>query len=73
MTTVSGISQIFDLNKILKHWKKIMNCNGSIEEDDHDSSREVIQMSGDHRKEIEEFLLNEGIVLDKMNLKVHGA
>lgn len=30
MTTVSGISEVFDLNKILKHWKKIMNCNGSI-------------------------------------------
>ena len=49
-----------------------MNCNGSIEEDEADKKL-VIQMTGDHRKEIEEFLLNEGIVLNKMNLKVHGA
>jgi translation initiation factor 1 (eIF-1/SUI1) len=50
----------------------MMNCNGSIEEDEHDKTKEIIQISGDHRKEIEQFLINEGIVLDKANLKIHG-
>ena len=35
MTTVSGIAKIFDFKKILRYWKKMMNCNGSIDPDEH--------------------------------------
>eukprot|EP00919_Chromeraceae_sp_WS-2016_P045801 GHVR01108943.1.p1 GENE.GHVR01108943.1~~GHVR01108943.1.p1 ORF type:complete len:114 (-),score=27.30 GHVR01108943.1:375-716(-) len=70
LTTVSGLSTQFDYKRLLKHWKKHFSCNGTILNDDNHGC--IIQVSGDKRAEISQFLIDEGIV-EREHLKVHGA
>eukprot|EP00386_Alphamonas_edax_P005033 GDKI01015814.1.p2 GENE.GDKI01015814.1~~GDKI01015814.1.p2 ORF type:complete len:113 (+),score=51.57 GDKI01015814.1:84-422(+) len=70
MTTIQGIAKEFDLKRILKAFKKIFNCNGAIIEDEEFG--QIIQIQGDHRKEVADFLTEEGIV-EKEFMRVHGA
>ncbi|KKA18504.1 Translation factor SUI1 [Rasamsonia emersonii CBS 393.64] len=72
LTTVQGLPKKFDQKKILKVIKKKFACNGTIV---HDSEMgEVIQLQGDQRKDVQEFLCDkkEGLELDAKNIKVHG-
>ena len=71
-TTVQGLNSHLDrvkIEKLLKHFKKTFNCNGTIVS--HNEYGEVIQLQGDHRDKVEEFLLKEKII-DKDLIKVHG-
>ena len=47
-------------------------CNGTIVNDTE--MGEVIQLQGDQRKDVQEFLVDkkEGLELDIKNIKVHG-
>jgi translation initiation factor 1 len=67
VTVVEGLSTDYDYLKILKFFKKEFNCNGSM-----DITKKYFQLSGDHRKEVSNFFIEEGIC-DERNLKVHGA
>lgn len=72
LTTVQGLPKKFDQKKILKVIKKKFACNGTIV---HDSEMgEVIQLQGDQRKDVQEFLVDkkEGLELDAKTIKVHG-
>ncbi|XP_003388184.1 PREDICTED: eukaryotic translation initiation factor 1-like [Amphimedon queenslandica] len=69
LTTVQGISQDYDLKKIAKVCKKEFACNGTVV--DHPEYGEVIQLQGDQRNNICEFLVKVGLV-SKANLKLHG-
>ncbi|KAK5740138.1 Eukaryotic translation initiation factor eIF-1 [Elasticomyces elasticus] len=72
LTTVQGLPKKFDQKKILKVIKKKFACNGTIV---HDSEMgEVIQLQGDQRKDVQEFLIDkkEGLELDAKTIKVHG-
>lgn len=69
LTTIQGIPTKFSLKKLLKAFKKEFCCNGTIVEDEELGS--IIQLQGDKRKEVAEFLLSESVV-DKANLQVHG-
>ncbi|TQB69188.1 Eukaryotic translation initiation factor eIF-1 [Monascus purpureus] len=72
LTTVQGLPKKFDQKKILKVIKKKFACNGTIV---HDSEMgEVIQLQGDQRKDVQEFLTDkkEGLELDAKTIKVHG-
>jgi translation initiation factor SUI1 len=33
ITTIAGIDNEFDFEKLLKYWKKTLNCNGSLVEE----------------------------------------
>lgn len=44
-------------------------CNGTIVDDEE--LGKIIQLQGDQRKSVSQFLLSEGIV-DKDKLKIHG-
>uniref|UniRef100_A0A0G4HXR3 SUI1 domain-containing protein n=1 Tax=Chromera velia CCMP2878 TaxID=1169474 RepID=A0A0G4HXR3_9ALVE len=70
ITLIEGLSTEFDFKKLLKAWKKRFNCNGTIVEDEEHG--QIINLQGDQRHNIADFLLEEGIV-EKENLKVHGA
>ena len=59
ITILYGLDQDIDLKKILKYLKKKFNCNGSIENDENFG--EIIQVSGDKKKEIFDFLVKEEI------------
>uniref|UniRef100_A0A0N4ZNP6 SUI1 domain-containing protein n=1 Tax=Parastrongyloides trichosuri TaxID=131310 RepID=A0A0N4ZNP6_PARTI len=69
ITTVQGIATEYDLKKIVRYLKKEYNCNGTIVE--HPEYGQVIQLSGDQRQYIKEFLCKVGIVKEE-NCKVHG-
>ncbi|KAK2743395.1 Eukaryotic translation initiation factor eIF-1 [Myotisia sp. PD_48] len=58
LTTVQGIPTKFDQKKILKVIKKKFACNGTIVRDTE--MGEVIQLQGDQRKDVQEFLVDKG-------------
>ncbi|KAJ3473139.1 hypothetical protein NLG97_g10493 [Lecanicillium saksenae] len=68
----SGLPKKFDQKKILKVIKKKFACNGTIVADSE--MGEVIQLQGDQRKDVQEFLVDkkEGLELDPKTIKVHG-
>ena len=70
MTTVQGLPKKFDQKKILKVIKKKFACNGTIVNDSE--MGEVIQLQGDQRKDVQEFLVDKdgGLELDSKTIKV---
>uniref|UniRef100_A0AC34RBY3 SUI1 domain-containing protein n=1 Tax=Panagrolaimus sp. JU765 TaxID=591449 RepID=A0AC34RBY3_9BILA len=77
ITTVQGIAPEYDLKKIVRYLKKEHNCNGTIEHNcngtivEHPEYGEVIQLTGDQRQHIKDFLCKVGIVKEE-NCKIHG-
>ncbi|KAK3736616.1 hypothetical protein QZH41_018290 [Actinostola sp. cb2023] len=69
LTTIQGISDDYDLKKILKTFKKRFACNGTVV--DHTEYGEVIQLQGDQRKNASQFLMSIQLVKAEQ-LKVHG-
>lgn len=72
LTTVQGLPKKFDQKKILKVIKKKFACNGTVVADTE--MGEVIQLQGDQRKDVQDFLTDkkEGLGLDTKTIKVHG-
>ncbi|KAL7283445.1 LOW QUALITY PROTEIN: hypothetical protein ACG7TL_002876 [Trametes sanguinea] len=58
----------YDLKKLLKAFKKEFACNGTLVDDEE--AGQVIQLQGDQRLKISNFLVEEGI--PKASIKVHG-
>lgn len=69
LTTVQGIAEDYDKKKIVKVCKKEFACNGTVV--DHPEYGEVIQLQGDQRKVISDFLLQTGLA-KKDQIKMHG-
>ncbi|KAH0833735.1 hypothetical protein FOPE_03273 [Fonsecaea pedrosoi] len=68
LTTVQGLPKKFDQKKILKVIKKKFACNGTIVTDSE--MGEVIQLQGDQRKDVQEFLVaKDGLELDAKTIK----
>lgn len=66
-----GIPDDIDLQLVLKAWKKLYHCVGSIKESPK-TKESYIVLNGDHRQEVLTFLIDEGIGT-KENIKMHGA
>ncbi|TAQ88201.1 hypothetical protein B7494_g3505 [Chlorociboria aeruginascens] len=73
LTTVQGLPTKFDPKKILKVIKKKFACNGTIVVDSE--MGEVLQLQGDQRKDVLEFLTDEkeGLGLDPDTIKVNSS
>lgn len=69
LTTVSGLSQDLDFKDLAKKIKKRLCCSGAVVHDESD--HQVLQLTGDQRQEIVDFLVETGIV-DKKDIIVHG-
>ncbi|KAI8919033.1 hypothetical protein PhCBS80983_g01861 [Powellomyces hirtus] len=69
LTTVQGLSADLDQKRVLKAFKKEFACNGTVVQDE--DLGEVIQLQGDHRLKIQQFLATQGIV-SKEKIKIHG-
>jgi translation initiation factor 1 len=54
---------------MIRTFKKAWCCNGTTHE--HDEWGTIIQLQGDHRRDIMKFLIEEGISR-KEDIKVHG-
>ncbi|OSC99096.1 eukaryotic translation initiation factor 1 [Trametes coccinea BRFM310] len=68
LTTLQGLPKEYDLKKLLKAFKKEFACNGTLVDDEE--AGQVIQLQGDQRLKISNFLVEEGI--PKASIKVHG-
>jgi translation initiation factor 1 len=66
---VQGIPEKFGKSKILKALKKSYCCNGCVVEDSE--LGEVIQLQGDQRKNVSDFLTESKIVKKEL-IKIHG-
>jgi len=69
LTTVQGLSAEYDLKKIVRACKKEFACNGTVVE--HAEYGEVLQLQGDQRENICQFLTKVGLV-NTEQIKVHG-
>ena len=59
ITTIAGLADDLDIKRICKAFKKNFSCNGAVQKDEDD--KEVIQLSGDQRTNVKEFLLDQEI------------
>ena len=69
LTTVQGITEDFDKKKLVRAFKKEFACNGTVV--DHPEYGEVIQLQGDQRNNVCNWLVKIGIAKEEQ-LKVHG-
>ena len=69
LTSVRGMPDDLDLKKLTKHFKKAWCCNGSTK--NNPEYGDIIQLQGDHRRDIFKFLIEEGIAV-KEDIKIHG-
>lgn len=69
LTTVQGIPVDVDKRLILKAFKKEFACNGTVISDPE--LGEVIQLQGDQRTKVYEFLIKGGIATREL-IKMHG-
>ncbi|CDJ62399.1 LOW QUALITY PROTEIN: translation initiation factor SUI1, putative [Eimeria necatrix] len=70
VTTVQGLPKAFDLKKMVRALKKEFSCNGTVIEDPEHGS--IIQLQGDQRQAVKEFLEREGIC-GAEQLRIHGV
>lgn len=70
-TLVHYVPEDIDLKLVLKEWKARFNCAGAVKKE-KDTKEEFIELFGDHREEVKEFLIYEGIIAGKDNVVVHG-
>ncbi|KAL9937375.1 hypothetical protein V8E36_003784 [Tilletia maclaganii] len=68
VTTLQGLPKEYDAKLLLKAFKKEFACNGTVVEDPE--LGDVIQLQGDQRQKIAQFLVAEAIPKD--TIKVHG-
>ncbi|KII63199.1 Protein translation factor SUI1 [Thelohanellus kitauei] len=68
-TFLEGLPTKYDLTKILKALRKKFHCNGAIVK--REDLTEFIQLTGDQRKNIEKFLL-ENKFANPSDIKMHG-
>jgi translation initiation factor 1 len=70
LTSVQGLPPELNLKRVLRHFKKTFCCSGSILDDT--TLGRILQLQGDQRTNIAEFLEKEGIC-KKEQIKVHGV
>ena len=69
LTSVRGLPDDLDMRKLTRHFKKAWCCNGTTTK--HAEWGDIIQLQGDHRRDIFKFLIDEGIST-KEEIKIHG-
>ena len=60
ITTIKELKNDLENKKIKKSLKKLFCCNGSIKKDKNEE--DVIQLSGDQRDNVKEFLVDQEII-----------
>ena len=67
ITTVSGLDQKLNFNKLNKEFQKRWGCNGTVQEDA--KVGKVIQLQGDMSENVKVFLIGEKLVTED-NIRV---
>mmetsp|Transcript_40004 Transcript_40004/g.73820 ORF Transcript_40004/g.73820 Transcript_40004/m.73820 type:complete len:153 (+) Transcript_40004:278-736(+) len=60
ITLIEGLADDLDNKRICKAMKKNFSCNGALNKDEEDN--EIIQLSGDQRTNVKDFLVDQEIV-----------
>jgi len=68
LTTIQGIPGKH-IDKVLKALRKQLCCNGTVIQSEEYG--QVIQLQGDQREKVKDFLISKGIVT-QTTIKVHG-
>ncbi len=73
ITTIEGLDDDLDLKRICKAMRKCFNCNGNVTQT-KDEDNYIIQLQGDQRENIKDWLLEQEIVSksDISRLVIHG-
>ena len=69
ITIIQGLPDDLDDKKLLRAFKKMFHCNGTVVEDEEKGM--IIQLQGDFRKALALFFIEEGIAT-KEEIKIHG-
>mmetsp|Transcript_4141 Transcript_4141/g.13256 ORF Transcript_4141/g.13256 Transcript_4141/m.13256 type:complete len:114 (+) Transcript_4141:109-450(+) len=67
----SGRLMDVDFDKILRALKKTFKTNGTLIKDDEHGT--IIQLQGDIRKEVAEFLIDATALITKDQVMIHGS
>lgn len=72
ITTVQGFETDLDVKRICKHMRKHFNCNGNVITDA--DKGEVIQLQGDQRDNVKEWILVQEIIAknEADRIVIHG-
>ena len=72
ITTIEGFAEDLDLKRICKDMRKKFNCNGNVIEDE--DRGEVIQLQGDQRENVKNWILTEQIITkaEQDLIVIHG-
>ncbi|CAM9435854.1 unnamed protein product, partial [Heterosigma akashiwo] len=70
ISLIEGLADDLDLKKILKAMKKNFSCNGAITRDE-ETGGDVIQLSGDQRTNVKDFL-EDNEIIHKGQIVLHG-
>lgn len=69
ITTLQGLNPRVNFDKLNKHFKKLWGCSGIIVDDK--TAGKVIQLQGDQRGHLQEFLVAEKLAKEE-NLRIYG-
>jgi translation initiation factor 1 len=69
ITTVQGLADDLDVQKITRALKKTFQCNGSVTQDPEHG--EIIQLSGDQRTNVREFFVTQDVCHEDQ-IVIHG-
>lgn len=73
ITSLDGLESDLDLKRICKAMRNAFSCNGNIT--DKEDGSEVIQLQGDQRENIKQWLIEQEIILKNEvdRIIVHGS
>lgn len=71
ITTIAGLAEDLDLKRILKAFKKNFKCNGAIVKD-KETDTQVVQLSGDQRDNVVDFMVDQEIIASADECVKHG-
>lgn len=74
ITSLDGLEEDLDLKRICKAMRTAFSCNGNVVMKDDEDSTGVIQLQGDQRENIKQWLLEQQIILknEVERIVVHG-
>ncbi len=70
ITTIQGLADDLDIKKIARALKKTFHCDGTVNVDEEHG--EIVQLSGDQRTNVREFLLDQQIC-HADQIVIHGG
>lgn len=74
LTTIEGLDEDLDLKRISKAMKRAFSCSSVVVQGK--DGEDIIQLQGDHRMAVKEWLLVQQILTEKeckMRVVIHGA